>query len=366
MGQKIKEDKKKLAVAMVVFILLIILFSPLRDKIENIVGFREQELQLLGSVDLKWSEDINIAPHEERIIVSDKNSVTAYSYDNVKLWKKDLKDHNGIYLGKTGSFINNKDNSITKLDLKGKELWSYKMDYPTYTMNEIEDYLFYYFKVDKNDRGLAIIDQNGRLIFSKEKSKEEILSSNISKDKKRAIITSMDNSTQELNSKLTYLKNNGDTVWTEEVKGKMIYNVLFLENKNLLLIGDKEIICKNDLGEDMWEKVLDNALKDIEIVDENMIYILYGKDNSTLEVVNIDGKVDYTKSFNKEYRSIGKSEENILLIGIDEILGLRNNKVTLKHEIKGKINDVRKVNDYIVISKDAKTEVYKITDKKNK
>ena len=213
---------------------------------------------------------------------------------------------------------------------------------------------------------LLLEAKNDDIMGKLEKSKEEILSSNISKDKKRAIIASMDNSTQDLNSKLTYLKNNGDTIWTEEVKGKMIYNVLLFENKNLLLVGDNEIICKNELGENMWEKALDDALKDIEIVDKNMIYILHGKDNSTLEVLNPNGEVDYTKSFNKKYDSIGKSEENIFLIGQDEILGLRNKKITMKHEVKGKINSIRKINDYIAISKDDKTEVYKIADKKNK
>lgn len=359
-------DKRKIALAIVSFILLIIIFFPLKEKIESIVGFREKELQLLGKMDLNWNEDMNIKPYEEEIIVADTNSITAYSYDNVKLWKKDIKNNRDIYLGETGFFINNKgNNSVTKLDLNGDELWSYEVDYPAYTMTEIEDYLFVYFKVDKNNRGITVIDQNGKLVLSKEKSKEEILSSNISKDKKRVIITSMDNSTQDLNSKLTCLKHNGDTIWTEEVKGKIIYNVLFLEDKNILLIGDSEIICKNELGENMWKKEVEYDLKDIEVV-ENSIYILHGTENSTLEVLNMDGELDYKKSFKKEYQDIDKVEENIFLIGKNEILGLRNKKITMKHDIQGEVKDIKKIGYYIAIFKDKSIEIFKIVDKKNK
>lgn len=360
-------DKRKLALAIVSFILLIIMFSPLKEKIESIVGFREKELQLLGKIDLNWSQDIKIKPYEEEIIIADENFITSYSYDKVKLWKKNLKHNGDIYLSETGFFINNKNNnSITKLDLNGDELWNYEINYPAYTMTEIENYLLVYFKVDKNNRGITVIDQDGKLVLSKEKSKEEILSSNISENKKRVVITSMDNSTQDLNSKLTYLKYNGDTVWTEEVKDKIIYNVLFLDDNKLLLVGDKEIICKNDLGENLWKKEIDYDLKDIEVVDENKIYILHGTDNSTLEILNTDGELDYKKSFKKEYQDIDKLEENIFLIGKEGILGLRNKKTIMKYDIQGEVKDIKKIGSYIAISKDKSTEIFKIEDKKNK
>ena len=57
---------------------------------------------------------------------------------------------------------------------------------------------------------------------------------------------------------------------------------------------------------------------------------------------------------------------NTLLIGDREILGLRNKKTTIKHQIKGQVKDIKRVDDYIVISRDEKVEIFKITYKKNK
>ena len=371
MREKTKEesssDKKKLALALVAFIVLMIIFVPLKEKLEAQIGFKEKEIKLLATMDLKWNEDRKVKPYEERVIEAGINSISAYSYDGVMLWKTDLKNNSTTYLSETGFFINNKtNNSITKLDLKGDEIWSYEVNYPAYTMTEIEGYLVVYLKVDKDIRGVTVIDQKGKLVLSKEKSREEILSSNISKDKKQIIITSMDKATQDLNSKITYLKNNGDIVWTEEVKGKIIYNTLFLEKGKILLIGDQEIICKNDLGEDLWKREINNDLKDIEVVDQDKIYMLYGNNESVLEVINSDGEQDYKMNFKKEYQSIDQAGEDTLLIGDREILGLRNKKTTIKHQIKGQVKDIKRVDDYIVISRDEKVEIFKITDKKNK
>ena len=371
MREKTKEesssDKKKLALALVAFIVLMIIFLPLKEKLEAQIGFKEKEIKLLATMDLKWNEDRKVKPYEERVIEAGINSISAYSYDGVMLWKTDLKNNSTTYLSETGFFINNKtNNSITKLDLKGDEIWSYEVNYPAYTMTEIEGYLVVYLKVDKDIRGVTVIDQKGKLVLSKEKSREEILSSNISKDKKQIIITSMDKATQDLNSKITYLKNNGDIVWTEEVKGKIIYNTLFLEKGKILLIGDQEIICKNDLGEDLWKREINNDLKDIEVVDQDKIYMLYGNNESVLEVINSDGEQDYKMNFKKEYQSIDQAGEDTLLIGDREILGLRNKKTTIKHQIKGQVKDIKRVDDYIVISRDEKVEIFKITDKKNK
>ncbi len=362
-----KVSKKKFILALAVFILLMLILSPLKKKLQELVGFKEKDLKLVASVALDGQEDIKAKSYKDKIIIVEKEAINCYDYENKKLWSKSLKEHDEVYLGRESVFVNSKENqSIIKSDLNGEDLWSHTIERPTYTLTEIDDYLFIYSKVDESTRSVTILDNNGKLVLDKEKSKEEILSSNISKNKKNFIIASMDTSTPELMSKLTYLKYNGETIWTEEVKDKIIYNVLFLNDKNMLLIGDKEIICKNDKGETLWERQMKYTLKDIEITENSEIYTLYGNEDSYLEILKEDGELDYSKTFKKQYSNIEQHEGHMLLMGKDGVLGLNNRNISMKNDLKDDIKHIEKVEDEILIFKADKLDIFEIIDKETK
>ena len=367
MANKGKSNKTKFILALAMFALLLLILSPLKSKLQELVGFKEKDLKGVASMDLNGGEDTKAKSYKGKIIIVEEQTINCYDYSNKKLWSKALKEQDEVYLGKSSAFINSKENnSIIKVDLDGQDLWSHTIERPTYTLTEIDDYLFIYSKVDENTRSVTVLDKNGKLVLDKEKSKEEILSSNISENKNNFIITSMDTSSPELMSKLTYLKYNGETIWTEEVKDKIIYNVLFLDDKNMLLIGDKEIICKNNKGETLWERQMKYTLKDIEVNEDGEIYTLYGNGDSYLEILKENGELDYSKTFKKEYNNIEQFKGHILLMGRDGILGLNNRKISMKNELKGDIKNIEKLEDEILIFRDNKLDIFEIIDKEVK
>lgn len=367
MKNKGKTNKTKFILALAMFILLLLVLSPLKRKLQELVGFKEKDLKLVASIGLDSQEDVKAKSYKDKVIVVDKEAINCYDYENKKLWSKSLKEQDEVYLGKENVFVNsNESKSIIKLDLNGEDVWSHTIEKPTFTLTEIDDYLFIYSKVDENTRSVTILDNNGKLILDKEKSKEEILSSNISKNKKNFIIASMDTSTPELMSKLTYLKYNGETIWTEEIKDKIIYNVLFLNNYNMLLIGDKEIICKNDKGETLWERQMKYTLKDIKITEDGEIYTLYGNEDSYLEILKEDGELDYSKTFKKQYNDIEQFQGHILLMGSDGILGLNNRNISMKNDLKEEIKYIKKSEDEILILKSNKLDIFEVIDKEIK
>lgn len=363
MKDKIKENKKGLSLALIVLLLLMVSIVPIKNGIQKLTGFKEKELKSIVKMDLSWEDEILAKPYEDMVLVKNKEDIRSYGHDNKEIWSKKINEQEEVYLGKSGFFINNEANkAITRFNLEGVDTWSYEIKNPAYTLTEIGDHLFIYSKVDESTRGVTVLDKDGKLVLDKEKSKEEILSANISKDKKKFVITSIDTSTPELKSKITYLKDTGETIWTEEVKDKIIYNILFTDDKNMLLIGDKEIICKNDEGKTLWEKQIKYNLKDIEIIDGNKIYILYGLDDSYLEVINTEGDLDYKKSFKKQYNHIEELDKDVILMGSDGLIGLQNEKITMRKDLKD-IRQIEKLNDEILIFTDKRLEIFKILEK---
>lgn len=362
-------NKFHITLALIAFIIMIVLLSPIKDKLQTIVGFKEKDLEKIGSLNLKWNEDIIAKNYKENIIVDDKKTVTSYALNNKKLWSRNLEGGSEVYLGETGIFVGNEANkSISKLDKEGNDIWSYKTDNPVYTMTEIDEYLFVYSKVDKNTRAVNVLDKDGKLILNKEKSKEEILSANILDDKKQAnekkfAITSIDTSLPELKSKITYLSSNGETIWTEDVDEKIIYNILFIDQEKMLLISDRDIICKDNEGKTLWEREIKYNLKDVKIVDSKEILVLYGLETSYLEVLNIDGKLDYKKTFKKEYNEIEEFNKGLLLMGKAGVVGLKNEKINMRNDMTLEVRQIQKIEDEILIFTEDKVDIYKIVDK---
>lgn len=361
-----KTNKRKFAIALIVLILLITLIFPFKNKLQRLVGFKEKELKSIAKLDLNWKEEMDTKSYEDIILVVDKSKITAHNYDGKKVWNKDIKEDDEVHLGESSIFINNtKSMMITKYNLEGEELWTYNINHPAYTMTEIKSHLFVYSKVDESTRSIIVLDKDGKLIIDKEKSKEEILSANIDKDKRSFIITSMDTSSPELKSKITYLNHDGEIIWTEEIQDKMIYNTLFLDN-NMLLIGDREIIYIDKEGKTLWEKDIKYNLKDIKIIGGKEIYILYGEEDSYLEVLNIDGKIEYKKNFRKAYENIEEFNKHVLLLGKSGITGLNNKKISMREDFKGDIKQVKKTEDQILVASDKKIEIFKIINKEEK
>ena len=361
-----KSNKSKFILSLLILGLLLSIVSPLKDKLQELVGFKEKDLKVLASIELNGWEDIKAKSYKDKVVVVEE-AINCYDYKNKKLWTQALKEQDEVYLGKSSVFVNNKEkNTIRRLDLDGLDLWSYNTERPVYTFIEIEDYLFIYSKVDESTRSVTILDKNGKLVLDKQKSKEEILSANVSKNKRNFVITSMDTSSPELISKITYLRHDGETIWTEEVKDKIIYNILFLDNKNMLLIGDKEIICKNDKGETLWERQMKYTLKDIEVTEDNEIYTLYGNEDSYLEILKEDGELDYSKTFKKEYKDIEELEGHILLMGKSGILGLNDRKISMRSDFKGEVSRIEKSEHEILSFQPNKLDIFEIIDKEEK
>lgn len=361
-----KTNKRKFTTALIILVFLIALIFPLKNKLQSLVGFKEKELKSVAKLDLNWEDEMDTKSYKDIVLVVDKTKLTAYGYDGKKAWNKDVKEDDEVHLGESSVFINNTKNMmITKYSLDGEDLWTYNINHPAYTVTEIGSHLFIYSKVDESTRSITVLDKDGKSVIDKEKSKEEILSANIDKDKNSFIITSMDTSSPELKSKITYLSHDGEVIWTEEIQDKMIYNILFLDN-DMLLIGDREIICIDKEGKTLWEKDIKYNLKDIKIINKEEIYILYGEDDSYLEVLNIDGKIEYKKNFKKAYENIEEFNKHVLLLGKSGITGLNNKKISMREDFKGDIKQVKKTKDQILIASDKKIEIFKIINKEEK
>ena len=352
-------------ISIIVFLLLILIMTFAKDKIEEIVGKGEKKLINIGTIKAKWDEVTSVRGYQDSVVLTSNTDIISYDFNGIKKWSRSIdKNKDTLCLGYDGIYIVGKDKGrIDKFDLDGNKLWSYDTDSSIYTVIENEKCLFIYSKVDENIKKVTVLNENGKKILDKERSKEEILSANVSKNKKNFIVTSMDNGSSELKSKLTYLNKQEDIIWEKDFDEKIIYNVFLLQNENMILVEDKELICINNKGQTLWSRIVDFSLKGIEILDDDRIFILYGDNKSFLEVLDRDGKVDYRKSLNKLYNNVHIYDKDIILLGKNEILGLNNDKINLKYNIKDEAKYIDKFKDKLFIFKEDKLDIFKIENK---
>ncbi|AFS79853.1 hypothetical protein Curi_c28660 [Gottschalkia acidurici 9a] len=362
MTSKTKVNKRRASISLISFIILIFTITLVKEKIEDITSVREKKLINRGHIEVNWNEKINMKGYDDSVMITDDGKLVSYSFDNQKNWHRNIdEDKEIVCLGEKGIYIGDKEKgNIDKIDIDGKKIWSYDTKYPIYTISENQEYLFIYSKVNEDIRRITILDQNGNEVLSNDKNNKEILSANVSQDKNNYIVTDIDKKSTELKSDLTYLDNKGNIVWEKDLEKKLIYNTLFLDNKKMVLVEDKQIICIDNKGKVLWSKDIDYNLKDIKTLGSKEIYILYGDKNTNLEVLDNDGDRKYKKTFNKIYNQIIIDNDDIILAGDEELLGIKKEKINLKYRIKEKAKKVDKANNKVFIFTNNKIDIFEI------
>ena len=362
MATKTKVNKRRISISLISFIILIFTITFVKEKIEDITSVREKKLENRGHIETNWNEKISMKGYDNSVLITDDGKLVSYSFDNQKNWHRNIdEDKEIVCLGETGIYIGDREKgNIDKIDIDGQKIWSYDTKYPIYTISENQEYLFIYSKVNEDIRRITILDQSGKEVLSNDKSKKEILSANVSQDKKNYIVTDIDKKSTELKSNLTYLDNKGNIIWEKDLEKKLIYNTLFLDNKKMILVEDKQIICIDNKGKVLWSKDIGYNLKDIKTLGDKEICILYGDKNTSLEVLNNKGDRKYKKTFNKIYNQIINDKDDIILVGNTELLGIKKEKINLKHRTKEEIRKVDKDNNKLFIFKDNKIDIFEI------
>ena len=93
------------------------------------------------------------------------------------------------------------------------------------------------------------------------------------------------------------------------------------------------------------------------------VAVLYGMETSYLEVLNTDGKLNYKKTFKKDYRDIEELDKYMLLLGNDGVVGLKNENINMRNDIPLEVKQIEKTDDQVLVFTENKVEIYKIVDK---
>lgn len=350
------KGKKLIWILLTIIIVGLLFFSKsLKDKVQDLFKQTEKSLQIVQNTNLAWTSNGEIKNYDGIIISSDNNIINSYNLLGNKLWSKDMVfDSPLTHFGENTIYLVDRINGkIVALNVEGEEKWSYNARQSIDKVVEKNQYLIIFTKAGEKIDQINILDEKGSLMANTIIDKGRILSSNVSTDKKYFIFNTIDLSENNIKTSLLFYTIEGELLWKRDFPDWIIYDVDFIDNKNMIIISDNKIISINMEGETLWSKDI-NRLKDAKVDSrQKEIYLLYEKEKTYIETLESNGKTKHKLALENYYNHIYINKKDIFLTGENLILGLNRDNVFLRYKCDSKIEKISFIKDsFLIFTKD--------------
>lgn len=360
------EEKKKnrLLWIILIFIILIMLVSnkTVKKKVHDLFYRNDKSLQLIDNININWPQPGKIRVYKDRVIRYSAKEISQYDIEGTEGWKKAIEDNNTIaYLGENTIYITSTvTGNVTAFDLNGNQLWEYSAKQPIRRISERNGYLVLFTQAGKSTEQINILDDKGKLQANATTDKGKILSCSVSPDRKEFSLVTLDVTDGSISSNLMYFKMNGQEIWRKNYKDQIIYDVLFLDNNNMIAVCDSKILSLSVKNELLWSRTIEDGLKDIKVdTNSKTIYVLCGQANPNLEIILGNGRTENKIELDNNYDNIYINKKYILLRGKKTIAGVNSNRINLKYNCTEEIKGIGVYNDNILIFTEKNTLITK-------
>lgn len=362
------KGKKLIWIILTIIIIALLFFSKsLKDKVQDLFKQTEKSLELIQNTNIPWLNNGETKDYDGVIINSDNKTITSYNLLGNKIWSKTMDFNTPLtYFGENTIYTGDTDKGqIVALNTQGEKLWVYEAKQSIDKFVEKNGLLIIYTKAGEQIDQINIIDEKGSLFANTIIDKGRLLSSNISSDKKKFILVTIDFSDKELQTSILLYTIEGELLWEKDFKDRIIFDVAFVDNNTILAVSDNKIMSLNTKNEMLWSKELEGRLKDIKVdTKQKEIFLLYGEDKDYIEILESNGKTKNKLALDNYYSKIYTSKRNVFLTGDDRLIGVNEDKVFLNYRCEDKIEDLVFAKDNILVFTKENLLIGKISNKK--
>ncbi|KNF07128.1 hypothetical protein CLPU_23c00110 [Gottschalkia purinilytica] len=357
--------KKKQTGFIILFIVVMLTSLIIKEKGLHIFNEGNKKLKLSKELNIILEDKSQVKLYDEGFTISNDKYITNYNLDGEKTWSEAISYKNGLaLLGKNNTYLGDLESGkIVAINNKGEKIWTYETHNPIHMITNRKDYLIIFSKINRDIRKVHIINQDGKEIFSRQESKKEFLAANVSPNGKGFAVSSIDLDKVVLKGVVTYFREDNSNSLEKEFERETVYDILFINNNKILLIMEKRLVCIDDEGNIIWKKNLSNSIRDLAVLKNNNIAILYDEDTSKLEILHAEGDTEYKKSFKSQYKDIITDENKIFLVGEKNITGINKNNIFLEYRSREKIKKVDKIDEKVFIFDEQKVKIMDIVNR---
>lgn len=331
------ETKKKTGKGIKIFLIIIVvslLFlsdKGIQRKVINLVknintNIREISLEISQSIPLEGAVE-EVFSCNRGIVLWDGHKLIKMNNDGLVEKQKEFNfDEPGIYVGDNKIYVyekpmgviyilNGEIDTIDKVEVEGK----------IESLVESNEKLLVHTK-EENRESLKIFNKQGKIIENVITENRNILTYSTNKENTKYIISTLNLEGTGITSGIQAFEIGGESLLEYELNEEIILYTSYLAEDKLIVMTDRNLYCivKDEI---LWERPYE-SLKDI-YVHRGKIYILY---SNSLEVLTVDGDVEYNHSFSEEYKKMIIYDKHLVLYGDEYIIGLKDQEEIFKYK----------------------------------
>lgn len=358
-------NKKSIKIVIILSIALIFLFSreEFREKAANLissVGRVEKTFKVEKTIPYDFEGD-SVKAYGDTIVNWDGEKILAVNTNGEEMWRKNVTFENPIVL-LGGNYIymcESTTGDLYYLDFEGRLLHRYEANDVITGIVESGQNLILLFNGVENEK-INIIDGSGKLTANTLIEGKRVTSCCVNEEGSTFSTATMGLDGDEITSELILYNISGQKIGSLIFKDQIIIFSKFVSSNKLVALTEKGLYFIKDESI-LWQKDIER-IKDICIdTVEDRIYLLYG---DTMESISFNGKTDKKISLTDEYNKIVRFQDNILVVGDENILGFNNGEEMLKYKSEEEIKKVLTNEKNIVMFTEGKIKTMSMTNKK--
>lgn len=314
-----------------IFILLITFAIAIffgKGFIDKMAKNDEKTLQIVYKIPA--TADTMVKFYNEAMVKYENNTLVGIGKDGTTNWEKNVNfDKPIVFLGKERIYISEGiTGDIYLIDENGNSLNRIMLNRPIDNVIE-KGNLLYVLSNDEKSQKIALLNQDGQLLWDTVLD-NIILNFATNKTSTKTIISTLNISENSITTTLSSYDDKGTLLGSIKFEDEIITFLDFKDEDLGLVLTDKGLYSVKD-NSVLWKKEYTD-IKDIYLdLNEEIIYLLYGKD---LETMDLEGKVIDTIELEGDFRKIYPYKSDIILAGKKEVIGFNKGKQYLRYDLE--------------------------------
>lgn len=326
-----EQTKNKNGKGLKIFILLITFAIAIffgRGFIDKMAKNDDKTLQIVYKIPA--TADTMVKFYNEVMIKYENNTLVGIGRDGTTSWEKnDNFDKPIVFFGKERVYLSEGvTGDIYLIDENGESMNRIQLNRPIDNVIEKGD-IIYVLSKEKDLQKLTLFNQDGQLLWNISLD-EMVLNFVTNKTSTKTIVSTLNAAENSIITTLSSYDNKGTLLGSTKFEDEIITFLEFKDEDLLLVLTDKGLYSVKD-NSVLWKKEYTD-IKDIYLdLNEEIIYLLYGKD---LETMDLEGKVIDTIELEGDFRKIYPYKSDIILAGKKEVIGFNKGKQYLRYDLE--------------------------------
>lgn len=267
-------------------ILAILIFGIVKiiGLVKPILGFDEIKLKKTNEIQLNVENEeskIEVQSINGNIVLSNGKKIIFFNDNGDPLWEKNLTVSDPFIGGGENNIVvgDLETGQINFLDNKGNDIGGYLIGEPIYEL-----------KVNDDGNTLAIlksnmiysIGNNGEEISSFKPPEGEIIDGSLSDNNGILALSILNTEEDGFHSNMIFYNNEGSIISGKKYENSIIYQLYFIDQDEVLAIGDNIILVLNKDNGVAWEKNFEETINKFDMSKEGIVAVNLIKNKSII------------------------------------------------------------------------------------